>query len=91
MMCKTVQATPQAGRSAVLESSSSSQGAAGLNGAVRREMEVNGRAAGKKVVDNNELEKLFTQPNSQDSCVVSPEGRSAVSGRVRDVFQFSRC
>ncbi|XP_045888878.1 immunoglobulin superfamily DCC subclass member 3 [Micropterus dolomieu] len=64
MMCKTVQATPQARHSAVLESSSSSQGASGLNGAARREMEVNGSAAGKKVVDSNELERLFTQPNT---------------------------
>ncbi|KAK5874056.1 hypothetical protein PBY51_019037 [Eleginops maclovinus] len=63
MMCKTVQATPQAGHSAVLESSSS-QGASGLNGAARREMEVNGSAAGKKV----ELERLFTQPTTQDTC-----------------------
>uniref|UniRef100_A0A3Q2D6H9 Immunoglobulin superfamily, DCC subclass, member 3 n=1 Tax=Cyprinodon variegatus TaxID=28743 RepID=A0A3Q2D6H9_CYPVA len=62
MMCKTVQATPQAGHSAVLESSSSSQGASGLNGAARREMEVNGCAAGKKAVDSNELQRLFTQP-----------------------------
>ncbi|XP_035507925.1 immunoglobulin superfamily DCC subclass member 3 [Morone saxatilis] len=69
MMCKTVQATPQAGHSMVLESSSSSQGASGLNGAARREMEVNGSAAGKKVVDSNELERLFTQPNTQDTCM----------------------
>ncbi|XP_054901138.1 immunoglobulin superfamily DCC subclass member 3 [Poeciliopsis prolifica] len=69
MMCKTVQATPQAGHSAVLESSSSSQGASGLNGAARREMEVNGSAAGKKVVDSNELERLFTQPSTQDACM----------------------
>ncbi|XP_035986670.1 immunoglobulin superfamily DCC subclass member 3 [Fundulus heteroclitus] len=69
MMCKTVQATPQAGHSAVLESSSSSQGASGLNGAARREMEVNGSAAGKKVVDSNELQRLFTQPNAQDACM----------------------
>ncbi|GLD47413.1 immunoglobulin superfamily DCC subclass member 3 isoform X2 [Lates japonicus] len=69
MMCKTVQATPQAGHSAVLESSSSSQGASGLNGAARREMEVNGSAAGKKVIDSNELERLFTQPNTQDTCM----------------------
>ncbi|XP_029951169.1 immunoglobulin superfamily DCC subclass member 3 [Salarias fasciatus] len=69
MMCKTVQATPQAGHSAVLESSSSSQGAAGLNGAARREMEVNGGAAGKKVADSNELERLFTQLNTQDTCM----------------------
>uniref|UniRef100_A0A8C4HVV8 Immunoglobulin superfamily DCC subclass member 3 n=1 Tax=Dicentrarchus labrax TaxID=13489 RepID=A0A8C4HVV8_DICLA len=73
MMCKTVQATPQAGHSMVLESSSSSQGASGLNGAARREMEVNGSAAGKKVVDSNELERLFTQPNTQDTCMVSPD------------------
>uniref|UniRef100_A0A3P8TCN7 Immunoglobulin superfamily DCC subclass member 3 n=1 Tax=Amphiprion percula TaxID=161767 RepID=A0A3P8TCN7_AMPPE len=73
MMCKTVQATPQAGHSAVLESSSSSQGAVGLNGAARREMEVNGSAAGKKAVDSNELQRLFTQPNSQDTCMVSSD------------------
>ncbi|KAK5614123.1 Immunoglobulin superfamily DCC subclass member 3 [Crenichthys baileyi] len=69
MMCKTVQATPQAGQSTVLESSSSSQGASGLNGAARREMEVNGSAAGKKVVDSNELQRLFTQPNAEDACM----------------------
>lgn len=73
MMCKTVQATPQAGHSAVLESSSSSHGASGLNGAARREMEVNGSTAGKKVVDSNELERLFTQPNTQGTCMVSPD------------------
>ncbi|KAM9765371.1 immunoglobulin superfamily DCC subclass member 3 [Menidia menidia] len=67
MMCKTVQATPQAGHSAVLESSSSSQGASALNGAARREMEVNGSAAGKKMVDSNELERLFTQPDTRDT------------------------
>lgn len=71
-MCKTVQATPQAGHSVVLESSSSSQGASGLNGAARREMEVNGSTVGKKVADSNELERLFTQPNIQDTCMVSP-------------------
>lgn len=70
-MCKTVQATPQAGHSRVLEVSSSSQGASGLNGAARREMEVNGSAAGKKVADSNELERLFTQPNIQDTHMVS--------------------
>lgn len=73
-MCKTVQATPQAGRSTVLEassSSSSSQGVSGLNGSARREMEVNGRAGGKKVVDSNELERLFTQ-TIQESSMVSP-------------------
>ncbi|XP_071381835.1 immunoglobulin superfamily DCC subclass member 3 [Centroberyx affinis] len=69
MMCKTVQATPQAGRSVVLESSSSSQGASGLNGAARGEMEVNGSAAGKSMVDSNELERLFTGPNTQDACM----------------------
>lgn len=73
MICKTVQATPQAGHSAVLESSSSSQGAAGLNGATRREMEVNGSAAGNKMVDSNELERLFTQPKTQDTCMVREE------------------
>ncbi|XP_010773099.1 immunoglobulin superfamily DCC subclass member 3 [Notothenia coriiceps] len=69
MMCKAVQATPQAGHSAVLESSSSSQRASGLNGGARREMEVNGSTAGKKVADSNELERLFTQPTTQDACM----------------------
>ncbi|KAF3832711.1 hypothetical protein F7725_026376 [Dissostichus mawsoni] len=69
MMCKAVQATPQAGHSAVLESSSSSQGASGLNGAARREMEVNGSTAGKKAADSNELERLFTQPTTKDTCM----------------------
>lgn len=71
-MCRTAQATPQAGHSVVLESTSSSQGASGLNGSASREMEVNGSAAGKKLVDSNELERLFTQPNIQDACKVSP-------------------
>ncbi|KAG7244353.1 hypothetical protein INR49_004053 [Caranx melampygus] len=44
-------------------------GAAGLNGAARREMEVNGSAAGNKMVDSNELERLFTQPKTQDTCM----------------------
>lgn len=70
-MCKTVQATPQAGNSVVVESSS--QGAAGLNGAARRAVEVNGSAAGKKVDDGNELERLFTQPSMQDTGPVSPD------------------
>ncbi|XP_042277932.1 immunoglobulin superfamily DCC subclass member 3 isoform X2 [Thunnus maccoyii] len=81
MMCKTVQATPEAGHSAVLESSTSSQGVSGLNGAARREMEVNGSAAGKKVVDSNELERLFTQPNTQDTCM---SDRSLVSYALND-------
>ncbi|XP_068173580.1 immunoglobulin superfamily DCC subclass member 3 [Antennarius striatus] len=66
-MCKTIEASPQAGSIAVGESSSTSQGAAGLNGTARRAMEVNGSAAGKKVEDNNELERLFTQPNMQET------------------------
>lgn len=72
-MCKTVQATPQARHSAVLESSTSSQGASGLNGAARREMEVNGSTAGKKEADSNELERLFTQSSRQDTRMVSPD------------------
>ncbi|CAF99689.1 unnamed protein product, partial [Tetraodon nigroviridis] len=59
MMCKTVQASPPVGHSVVQESSSSSQGAFVLNGAARREVEVNGGIAGKKMADNNELERLF--------------------------------
>nr|XP_040019930.1 immunoglobulin superfamily DCC subclass member 3 [Gasterosteus aculeatus aculeatus] len=70
-MCKTVQAPPQAPHSVVLESSSSSQGACGMNGAARRKMEVNGSAAGKKVAESNELERLFTQP-TQDTCMSDP-------------------
>lgn len=73
MMCKTVQATPQAAHSAALESSSSSQGSSGLNGNARREIEVNGSAAGKKVVDSNELERLFTQRNTQNASTVRTE------------------
>ncbi|XP_028999539.1 immunoglobulin superfamily DCC subclass member 3 [Betta splendens] len=68
MMCKAVQAAPQAGHSAVLESSTSSLGASGLNGAARREIEINGSAAGKKVVDSNELQSLFIQQNTHDTC-----------------------
>ncbi|XP_061831377.1 immunoglobulin superfamily DCC subclass member 3-like [Nerophis lumbriciformis] len=67
MMCKAVQATPQAAHNAALESSTSSQGASGLNSATRREMEVNGSTGGNKVVDSNELERLFPQPNTQDT------------------------
>ncbi|RVE74454.1 hypothetical protein OJAV_G00022280 [Oryzias javanicus] len=68
MMCKTVQATPQAGHSVVLESSYSSQGPSGLNGAARRDREVNGCAAGKKAV-HGELERLFSQPDARDTCM----------------------
>lgn len=71
-MCKRVQATPQAGNSTALESSSSSHGAAGLNGAARRELEVNGSTAGKKEFDSNELERLFIQANTQDTRMVRP-------------------
>lgn len=71
MMCKTVQAPPPAGHSVVQESSSSSQGAFVLNGAARREAEVNGAIAGKKAADSNELERLFTQHDRQDSSIVS--------------------
>ncbi|XP_061598283.1 immunoglobulin superfamily DCC subclass member 3 [Cololabis saira] len=67
MMCKTVQATPQAGHSAGIESSSSSQRSSGLKGAARRDMDVNGGAAGKKVVCSNELQTLFTQPSARDT------------------------
>nr|XP_020465566.1 immunoglobulin superfamily DCC subclass member 3 [Monopterus albus] len=69
MMCKTVQATPQVGHSAVLESSSSSQGSSGLNRSTARNIEVNGSTAGKKAVDGNELERLFTQSNRQETCI----------------------
>lgn len=71
MMCKTVQATPPVGHSVVQESSSSSQGAFVLNGAARQEVEVNGGIAGKKMADNNELERLFTQHKLQDTSLVS--------------------
>lgn len=72
MMCKTVQATPPVGHSVVQESSSSSQGGAfALNGAARREMEVNVGTTGKKVADSNELERLFTQHDLQNTSIVS--------------------
>ncbi|XP_061743030.1 immunoglobulin superfamily DCC subclass member 3 [Nerophis ophidion] len=67
MMCKAVQATPPAAHNPALESSTFSQGASGLNSATRREMEVNGSTGGNKVVDRNELERLFPQPNTQDT------------------------
>ncbi|XP_037102729.1 immunoglobulin superfamily DCC subclass member 3 [Syngnathus acus] len=65
MMCKAAQATPQAAQSTALEASSSQEGS-GLNTANRREMEVNCSAEGNKVVDSNELERLFPQSNTQD-------------------------
>lgn len=71
MMCKTVQATPPVGQNVVQESSSSSQGAFALNGAARRELEVNGGITGKKGADSNELERLFTQHHLQDTSIVS--------------------
>lgn len=77
-MCKTVQATPQAGHGAAIDSSSSSQGAVGLNGTARRELEVNSSTAGKKSVDSNELQRLFNQTNMQeDTYMVSQEGALA--------------
>ncbi|XP_061614995.1 immunoglobulin superfamily DCC subclass member 3 isoform X2 [Phyllopteryx taeniolatus] len=65
MMCKEVQATPQAAHSTALESSSSQEGY-GLNTATRREMMVNCSAGGNKVVDSKELERFFPQSNTQD-------------------------
>lgn len=82
MMCKTVQATPQAGNGAAVDSSSSSQGASGLNGAARREMEVNGSAARKKAVDSNELESLFMQPNTREMCMVGPQSEKSEESYV---------
>nr|XP_024003295.1 immunoglobulin superfamily DCC subclass member 3 [Salvelinus alpinus] len=63
MTCKTVQATPQAGRNIALELSSSSQGALALNGVSRSGMEGNGSLAGKSRGDSNELERLFSGPS----------------------------
>ncbi|XP_077450993.1 immunoglobulin superfamily DCC subclass member 3 isoform X1 [Stigmatopora argus] len=65
MMCKAVQATPQAAHSAALESASS-QESSGLNTATIREIEVNCSTEGNKAVDSNELERLFPQPNTLD-------------------------
>ncbi|XP_077421060.1 immunoglobulin superfamily DCC subclass member 3 [Vanacampus margaritifer] len=65
MMCKAAQATPQAANSTAHESSTSQEGS-GLNAATRREMEVNCGTGGNKVVDSNELERLFPRPNPQD-------------------------
>ncbi|XP_075877498.1 immunoglobulin superfamily DCC subclass member 3 [Nelusetta ayraudi] len=72
MMCKRMEATPPAGRSTALEpSSSSSQGASGLNGSARRDLEFggggSGGAAGKEAAAGNELKRLFAQPR-QDVC-----------------------
>uniref|UniRef100_A0A667XMZ0 Immunoglobulin superfamily DCC subclass member 3 n=1 Tax=Myripristis murdjan TaxID=586833 RepID=A0A667XMZ0_9TELE len=58
-------------RGRLLESSSSSQGASGLNGAARGEMDANG-SAGKTIVDSNELERLFTGASTQGTCMVKP-------------------
>ncbi|XP_031686675.1 immunoglobulin superfamily DCC subclass member 3 [Oncorhynchus kisutch] len=63
MTCKTVQATPQAGRNIALELSSTSQGALALNGVSRSGMEGNGSLAGKSRGDSNELERLFSGPS----------------------------
>lgn len=71
LTCKTVQASPPVGHSVVQEPSSSSQGPPALNGAARREMEVNGGVAGKKEADSNELERLFAQHELQDASIVS--------------------
>ncbi|XP_076148822.1 immunoglobulin superfamily DCC subclass member 3, partial [Alosa pseudoharengus] len=61
MLCKTVQATPPVGRAVVLESSSSSQGAPGLNGFARTTVELQGSAsmATKPHGEANEMERLF--------------------------------
>ncbi|KAG5263801.1 hypothetical protein AALO_G00268760 [Alosa alosa] len=61
MLCKTVQATPPVGRAVVLESSSSSQGAPGLNGIARTTVELQGCAsmATKPHEEANEMERLF--------------------------------
>lgn len=95
MMCKTVQATPQAGHGAAIEASSSSQGAVGLNGAPRREAEVNGSAVGKKTVDSNELERLFNQTNGQDTHMLNHTASSApndtqLSTILLDEFSMER-
>ncbi|KAL1007176.1 hypothetical protein UPYG_G00083040 [Umbra pygmaea] len=63
MICKTVQATPQTGRSVALETSS--QGALALNGLSRTGAELNGSTAGKIRGDSNELERLFSGPSDR--------------------------
>uniref|UniRef100_A0A8C1ZN86 Immunoglobulin superfamily DCC subclass member 3 n=1 Tax=Cyprinus carpio TaxID=7962 RepID=A0A8C1ZN86_CYPCA len=68
MMCKTVQATRQAGRNpaagVVLESSSSSQGALALNGPHRFSSDRNGGThTAKSCTDSNEMESLFLGPS----------------------------
>lgn len=68
MMCKTVQATRQAGRNpaagVVLESSSSSQGALALNGPHRFSSDGNGGThTAKSCIDCNEMERLFSGPS----------------------------
>ncbi|XP_016093022.1 immunoglobulin superfamily DCC subclass member 3-like [Sinocyclocheilus grahami] len=68
MMCKTVQATRQAGRNpaagVVLESSSSSQGALALNSPHRLSSDGNGGThTAKSCTDSNEMERLFSGPS----------------------------
>lgn len=65
-MCKTVQATRQAGRNpvGVVQESSSSQGALALNGPHRFSQDGNGGAhTAKSCTDSNEMERLFSGPS----------------------------
>ncbi|XP_012689809.2 immunoglobulin superfamily DCC subclass member 3 [Clupea harengus] len=73
MLCKTVQATPQVGRAAVQESSSSSQGALGLNGIARTTSEMQGgvSTATKPHGEANEMERLFPGPSHFEICMDS--------------------
>lgn len=63
-MCKTVQATRQAGRYPVGVQESSSQGALALNGPHRFSPDGNGGAhTAKSCSDSNEMERLFSGPS----------------------------
>ncbi|KAJ7986010.1 hypothetical protein DPEC_G00346390 [Dallia pectoralis] len=79
MICKTVRATPQAGRA--VNQNSSPPGALALNGLSRMGTEEDGSAAGKISGDSNELERLFSGPRH---C-----GNRADSSRMLESSQLS--
>ncbi|XP_030233140.1 immunoglobulin superfamily DCC subclass member 3 isoform X2 [Gadus morhua] len=89
LMCKTVQATPPAGRSSVLESSSS-QGASGMMRAPsRREVEGNGSVACKSFPESNELQRLFSSGPKPGDTFMS-ENTMQLSTIPLDEFSLER-
>ncbi|KAJ3593904.1 hypothetical protein NHX12_006237 [Muraenolepis orangiensis] len=89
MMFKAVQATPQAGRASVLESSSS-QGAAGqMSVPCRREVEVNGSTSRKSFHESNELQRLFSSGPKPEDMFLS-ENNTQLSTIPLDEFSLER-